>query len=103
MAEVMRCLPFGFSKRATFQKSRGCSLRSAAGENDFARLRAQKFRRAITRIVEQSARFSADVMDGRRIAPKLAEETAALLRAPPGRAALWRCNRNKSCAALVLI
>ena len=45
-------------------------LGSATGENDFTRFCAQKFGRAIACVVEQGARFAADVMDARRIAPK---------------------------------
>ena len=63
-------------------------LRSAAGENNLAGFRAQKFCRAVTRIVEQSARFSSDVVDGRRVAPKLAEKRQHCF---AHRRIEWRC------------
>ena len=47
---------------------------SSAGNNDFTRLRAEEFRRAVAGVVEQRPGLSADMMDAGGIAPNVAEK-----------------------------
>src|ERR1017187_5268757 len=65
---------FGFKQTLRAKNSQVVALRAAAGENNLTWLGAKEIGRAIARVVERRPGALADVMHGRRVAPKLAEK-----------------------------
>src|SRR6516164_7793277 len=79
------------------QDGKVIGFRSAAREDDFAGFSAQKLRRTVARVIQESPRPPADMMDARGIAPNIAQKRqhrVAHRRVQRGRRIVIQVNRT---------